>query len=1224
MILAGIFTGFFLCGSFFLSKVVLPAVSSRAGIEIVADEVKWSCFSSRLEAENLRIGPAEAPCFSAGRAKFRYGLPELLKGTLKFSDIHVEQGEFTLFRVPGGWSCFRPSTPAEGKKRSDGRTAASAQPKPEKRAKKKLRFDLSRIRISDSRLMLVYGEGGAGGAFALSGLSGYSPGFQNGRPFSAELAGRVKLATSRASHVNDGRMKLVLDSRLNDALQPESLQLQCELTGLSGRVGGAELHNGALSLDLEGRLSGNGFDIGRFHLVQSRNHKPRSVIDLTGSLSWSPFSIDAAVKRGVVSPEVLAICTDLGLGFNPGRAALECSGRFSYGKRRFFADGTLRLTRAGDAIFGLERIDVPDFRLDMTQRAEVDFNRSEIRLDLFSATVVTEGRETASLRLRRPVRYSWLKRAEEKRENAEFDLVLDRFDLQLLRFALPPDFPIRGGGGILSGKVQLLCRHNLSSVGVLGNGRLEKGRGEYRGRSFPMDEVLFGLDLQLRRNFDFHMNNISLSLRKEAEEIGALSCSGKGSLRRGGAELQLHFERLSPELATWFDPACAPVVSSWKRLGISPVDLSVSVAVAGRGEPVHFRDCRLSVDREGKELASLRLNSFSWLPREGMLDHGPDFTFHCAGPLSMFNPFFRKGQVTFSAGQFQCSLTGRMSRQLDGGVVDGECAADEVEMRCGGRNFSGFGLQNRFSFYFPDFNTMEIKTADFYLRRHGRPALRLECPGTFQFQEGRYRGEWQLRYLNEQFLKLFSPVLAAEAQFSGKMQVNAGNHLESFRAAAALECSRWLAPDREGLPFNGRLLGVFEYSPLQWSVRNFRLKFNRAERLLADFNGECRVDRFQADGPVAVRLSAPRIELGELLKLFSGSGFFGSSGETVRGNTGAATAGGTVSAAEKKPAEKHVPMLRFGARPVDFSCRVEKLCLTPELDAVLEGRFRLKNGDVHSEYLNLVLGGARFDAEVRASSRPEGIRGMLAVRGNDRFPCRPLLEFLSGVRDDGFEGVLTSLNARLSWLDDGRPEGFLNTLSGYFRMKLRDVTIPNGVANTLFGRLLLLPVDLVKQLSNLMPEELAELSGNFFSTSALQRTLRTIHFSSGELDLSADHGEVNVRQCQFLGDWIDRIGFSGRFQLGGQQKLQLESQLAIGGIPLAVPVRGTLTNPSVAIQQGATAGIVDFIHRLQALKLLDFATGVGGEPTLLIHDLSPKETLRELRYIFDELFKQKR
>ena len=73
-----------------------------------------------------------------------------------------------------------------------------------------------------------------------------------------------------------------------------------------------------------------------------------------------------------------------------------------------------------------------------------------------------------------------------------------------------------------------------------------------------------------------------------------------------------------------------------------------------------------------------------------------------------------------------------------------------------------------------------------------------------------------------------------------------------------------------------------------------------------------------------------------------------------------------------------------------------------------------------------------------------------------------------------------------------------------------------------------------------------------------------------------------------------------------------------------MPVRGTLTRPVVDIQQGATAGISDFIQRVHALKLIDFGTDSSGEPALLIRDLPLKDTLRELRYIFDELFKQKR
>lgn len=153
MVLAGIFTGFFLCGSFFLTRVVLPAVSARAGIDIAAERLKWSVFSSRLAAEKLRIGPADAPCFTAGRAEFTFALRELLAGRLKFSDIYVERGDFALFRVADGWSCFRPASSGKLPSRTAEERSAAVEPEattlsePRRQAEKKggVRLDLARI-----------------------------------------------------------------------------------------------------------------------------------------------------------------------------------------------------------------------------------------------------------------------------------------------------------------------------------------------------------------------------------------------------------------------------------------------------------------------------------------------------------------------------------------------------------------------------------------------------------------------------------------------------------------------------------------------------------------------------------------------------------------------------------------------------------------------------------------------------------------------------------------------------------------------------------------------------------------------------------------------------------------------------------------------------------------------------------------------------------------------
>ena len=64
-----------------------------------------------------------------------------------------------------------------------------------------------------------------------------------------------------------------------------------------------------------------------------------------------------------------------------------------------------------------------------------------------------------------------------------------------------------------------------------------------------------------------------------------------------------------------------------------------------------------------------------------------------------------------------------------------------------------------------------------------------------------------------------------------------------------------------------------------------------------------------------------------------------------------------------------------------------------------------------------------------------------------------------------------------------------------------------------------------------------------------------------------------------------------------------------------------ITNKVLAVFSVCLGGVLILMG---LKKLIDFGTDSSGEPALLIRELSLKDTLRELRYIFDELFKQKR
>ena len=148
---------FFLTGSFFLTTVALPFLSSRAGVEITAERVELSVFRSRVRVEKLRVGAEKSPIFQAARAEGGFDWAMLAGGAPKLEDVTLDGAALTLYHTGNGsWNVFPPA-------------AAEMPPDksatPSKKPRKPFRIDLSRVTVRDSRLRLIFGDPEAGSAF---------------------------------------------------------------------------------------------------------------------------------------------------------------------------------------------------------------------------------------------------------------------------------------------------------------------------------------------------------------------------------------------------------------------------------------------------------------------------------------------------------------------------------------------------------------------------------------------------------------------------------------------------------------------------------------------------------------------------------------------------------------------------------------------------------------------------------------------------------------------------------------------------------------------------------------------------------------------------------------------------------------------------------------------------------------------------------------------------
>ena len=1211
VVLLVFFAGFFITGSFFLTRVLLPLISQRCGVEIAAAEMTWNPFTSTLRAKHFRVGPAVQPIFFAGTAAVRYDRKMFWQGGFRFSDIELERAGFSLYRRPDGrWSCIRPE-PEQTKLEENVRNGAR---KRSDRKKRTPQFDLRRIRVRDSRFSLVYGDPAAGGAFELTRFSGECSRFANGTTTQIALAGDIRLSSSRANHIDSGRVKLDLDARLNEELLPCALELECSLDALEGEINGGTLRGGKLALELEAVGDDNEIDIERLLLTQSAEGKGESSADLIGRVSWKPFSFQVSCNAMKLSPEVMAVLFDLGCGFNPGHATLDCFGSVSYQDRSFVSEGRIRLSRRGDAIFGLERVALPDFELAIDHSASIDLESSAINLSKFLLTLDSQGRSTAQIRLRKPVEYSWLPGSAEKHEAAEFDLDFNELDLRLLRFAIPSE-DFRIDSGLFSMHSQLIFRHNFSAFSILGNGRITAPAWRIGKRRFELEEVQAGIDGEVGRDLAFRLRDFSLALRAaKNRDFGSLHIDGSGSLKQPAAKLSGRFERLSPELVEWLSPSGQGAAAVWRRSGLDPATVLFSLEWPFAGGMLAISRFEAAVGQGSETLLKLTTEPFACRFRPLQLKENLKFTLTGAFPVSLLTRLTENPGWAVEGGRGGCDFSGSLSRNLTGAVLEGEIFGNDLALTLGNRNYRDFSLQNQFSLYLPDFKTLEIKTMNLYLRRQGKPALRLECPGVWELGEGVYRGDWAIRYLNEQFIALLAPDLAAEAQLFGKLQVLGRDNFRSLRMAGALECPSWQLKDRAVAPLSGKMIGVVERTSEKLALRGFSLAVEQDGKSLFDLAGDARVDCRTPEGSIRVKLHSECMDLERILAMRKHIP------EQKENPPGAET---VAAAGENRSV---TPRLNFGRRPVSLNLAIDEIKVNTGIRLALESRTKFDRDRIATDLFRLRVNGAVVEAQLSGTSVPEGIRAGFKIKSRDPLELRPLVEMTLGTEEENLDGTLNEFSGEVSYLDTGRPGAITETLAGEVHAVLLDVKIPNTVTNGPLGQILLLPIEMIAELGTLLPAELQQWQEKIFSRQAISNRLKEISFVRGRVGLKAEQGKVKVEECSFFGDWVTRLFFSGSFDLTGRQELNLESRLTVGGVQFVIPVTGTLSAPTVDLQKFAASSFMDFVRKLSELKLIGLdgdPTGDGsGEPVILIRGLPTGEMIRELKSVFDGLFRQ--
>ncbi len=1230
---------FFVTGSFFLSRVVLPAIGRKGGLEISAAAVRWNPFNASLELKELKISSNGRPVFAAGRVRGRYFLPELRAGVIKLSDVKLEEADLTLYQTVGGaWSG---SKEPEAKTRPEGppETApakaapgGAAENMPEGASSPGLRFDLRNVEVADSRVQLVFRGYGGASVLGLDRVAGSLDVFRNGAPLQLSLTGNFQLVSSRENNIDRGKFGLRASAGLGPRLLPEKIELGCALSEIRGRISGIPLYDDALTLQLEASGGVEGITVRRLELRQLGKGVERSRLEVAGKFGWEPFHASGNFNIDSLSEELLAVLFDFGLGFNPGRATFSCRGDFDCRPGWVSVGGKLRFARSGAAIFGTERLELPAFRIDSDQKFSIDWNAGKVDLERFRITLTERGRVAASLELPAPVLYSWRAGEETTGDLAAFRLEFDRFELPFLRFLFRPESVFRFDAGAFSGHFLLTLPRTLDSLGVIGRGTVAAPAWRIGKRSYALSNLSAGIDGSVGRDGGFRLRSFSLEPEDDSGLLGGGIFSGRGRLLPFEAEFEGALSRLRPELAIFFAPAMRALLPGWRELALEHASSRFRCAFPAGGKRFEVREWVAAVHRGGGELLSVAAEPFALRLADGRPLEDLRFRVKATGPVGLFNPFLHAEWFRPLGGSGKLDATLTLPRTLSGVSAEGRLLLDELRLGTPwGAVLENFSTIGNFAFQLPEFRQIELRQLNFYLRNGGRPALRLECPGIWNLENGNYQGEWEIRYLNEEFVRLLRPNLAREVQFSGKLQVSGENFFRSVRLSAAGNLERWRFVSDGGELLSGKAVLSLTLNPESLKIRNFLLSLRQGSTPLLGLAGEMKLDCSSPSGPGSVQLEASVIDVGRLLQFYPPPEL----PETAAVPAPASlpeifsAPGIPVPAIPLPVASPPVvpPKLYFGTHPFDVSFRAPAIRYSPEIDLGVDARIRVAPDRFHSDYLSVWINSSRFQLEFGGETRPEGIAFELKAAGRDPLELRPLVELMLADDQSGLKGVLSELEMRLGWLEDGREAAFLRTLEGRLGFKLRNLLIPNSLASSAIARVLLYPVELLTQLGRTALEDLAQWKLRVASGQFMPSAFHEIEFEEGSAELSANRGKVEIGHCFLLGDWVSRLRFDGSFELAGERRLDLVSHVTFGGVQAAFPIGGTVSAPSVDLSSLASTSFLELFQKLKQLNWIGFApedpnVPAREEPVIVIKEFNPGRSFRELQGIFKKLWEK--
>ena len=1191
--------------TFTLTRVVLPLLSSLSGVEMRAGELNYALFTGRAAARNICIGPEQAPWFRAAEAHFSFDITKAFRNKFRFEDVWILGGDFLVTQHENGWEIGPPSVP-EQTQESNTLSAENED------SSSDAVFELCRITLCDSTFRVRWGERRKHCLFTMYNVNGYAGWFRQGNPFNGQLSGKVRMAGQKTNRIDQGMVHMVWHNRLLNDLSPEYFVWKLRLDKLKGTANGKPFENNTLALDLSGRQENGAFIADHLELSQLRNDEVRSKVDFKGELSSHLSAGRGEIRTGKLSPELLAFAGDFFYNINPGMVRMTCEGNFLWNEQQFNATGKFQVIREGDAVISGRQIPLPPMEFDSKYDLRVNRQKKELDLAEFKMTALSRGRQIASLQLRQPLKYS---RKEEKSEavkpqQAVFDLRCDGLDINFLQFFLSQDSDFAVNSGRIFSKAAIVFRNDFKTFDISGNTRISGLNWSQEQKLRKLDEVRIFLRGVLDEKLSVKLDEASLEIQDRNVLLGKLELTGRWDCPAGKSFFSVKLLELAPEAVAWYRQIPDEPVLKALQLGKSSAELKGYLDL--EADTAYLDELSVRSTLGGKLELTLSAAPSAYDFSGDKLLENMKFRLSAKGEAAALGGLLKYCDLPLpAAGRIAGSVRGTLSRDYSWLLFDGDASVRSLDCPAPWQNISNTDIESRFSCFLRDMEQLEFRKADVHVRRKNQPAMRIDCPGTWDIRSGRYLGNWKLRYLNEHFLSIFYSVPGMEADFCGSLQLTLKNDFAKQKLVADLDCSQLKLPGQEAV--KGRWSGVFENSFSHLAVPQLAVTLQQADKtiLQLDGSGQYMWDKEKSEYSL-VRLQSGRSDIPRLSALINA---FSSAGKKSESRPSKPSVG-------SRPPK---PRLDLKSYPAYVDVDLKNCTITSELTADLSGKLQIGRDRLRLEEFSFAAGRSLFNGFLSLQNDPGGI----ALKGNLKggevpMSIRPLVELLRGYPMKHLKGTVGNVDCRIASLNDGSKGSWLNSVNGSLKADFRDLYIPSNLSTGPFGRLLLYPVDVAAQLVGYLPNDLADWKARFSLNRDREYSgVGVLRFDQGNVRLRCNAGKITVDHCHFLGPSVKRLSFEGDVELKDQQSVNLKARFSAIGGQLLIPIAGTLSDPELNWRTIAADPAVEVLRKIRNLKVvgINHQQNDKDEPLIVLKDLPVSVFLKNVHGLAAELFR---